>query len=493
VKHFLSIFLFVLSGGAAQFHMNDQTLLRNGPAPSYIAWWKADAITGYSDGQNMTNWVDSSGNGYDLTQTNAVSGPVYKTSRVKGLPAVNFGTITNNTFFNVPGFITNATHAEIFFVVRQRPDFAASIAQSGFSSTGSDTGANATGHLSYTDGNQYVNFGTTTRKTTTYPKLGFNQWRIVNYSTTTNDFTVRLDAVQYYNDATNVVAWGAGTNRWIGHAINSGSNRYFNGDIAEIVLYDSVLSTRDRGQTYAYLYRKYIERFSTPTTNNMAGWWKPEGLTNTVDGTGVENWPDSWSTNKLTQTSGSVQPVYKTGIVAGYPAVNFGTITANSYFDFPNVFSGWTAGEIYVVMKLDADPPATANTGIWTMQSDVANGMHVPYSDGVIYDGWGSTTRKTTINPSVTFTNWGWYNVYSAASAWGNRQNGKTIYTTASNTTGWAPTWYYFGRSRNSGGSNYYLYGYVAEILLYSAKLTDDQRAQTEAYIEQKYGIGFSY
>lgn len=53
------------------------------------AWYKADAITGLSDGDPVSTWSDSSGGGYDLTQTSTAR-PLYQTATLNGLPVVEF-------------------------------------------------------------------------------------------------------------------------------------------------------------------------------------------------------------------------------------------------------------------------------------------------------------------------------------------------------------------------------------------------------------------
>lgn len=57
-----------------------------GPA----AWWKQDTLSALSDGDPVGTWVDSSGNGRDLTQATAGKKPTYKTAIVNGLAVVRF-------------------------------------------------------------------------------------------------------------------------------------------------------------------------------------------------------------------------------------------------------------------------------------------------------------------------------------------------------------------------------------------------------------------
>ncbi len=53
-------------------------------------WYKADAITGLSDGDAVASWVDSSGQGNTLTQSTASAKPSYQTNELNSLPVVRF-------------------------------------------------------------------------------------------------------------------------------------------------------------------------------------------------------------------------------------------------------------------------------------------------------------------------------------------------------------------------------------------------------------------
>jgi hypothetical protein len=55
-----------------------------------LAWFKADAITGFADGIGITPWVDSSGNGKNAIQATGINRPLYRTNQINGLPSVQF-------------------------------------------------------------------------------------------------------------------------------------------------------------------------------------------------------------------------------------------------------------------------------------------------------------------------------------------------------------------------------------------------------------------
>lgn len=58
-------------------------------------WWAADAIAGKSDGDQVAQWNDISGNGYHMTQITGNRQAVYKTNRKNSLPGVLFDSLAD--------------------------------------------------------------------------------------------------------------------------------------------------------------------------------------------------------------------------------------------------------------------------------------------------------------------------------------------------------------------------------------------------------------
>lgn len=61
-------------------------------ATAILAWFKADAGIGVTDGQGIPTWADQSGNGRHATRATAGEQPIYSTSIAGGGPAVRFTT-----------------------------------------------------------------------------------------------------------------------------------------------------------------------------------------------------------------------------------------------------------------------------------------------------------------------------------------------------------------------------------------------------------------
>ena len=60
------------------------------PTNGLNVWLKADAIAGLTNGDFVSSWDDSSGNGNHATNSTAIKQPTYRTNVVNDLPAVRF-------------------------------------------------------------------------------------------------------------------------------------------------------------------------------------------------------------------------------------------------------------------------------------------------------------------------------------------------------------------------------------------------------------------
>lgn len=145
--------------------------------------------------------------------------------------------------------------------------------------------------------------------------------------------------------------------------------------------------------------------------------------------------------NHATQSNGAKRPTFKTGIINGLPVVRF-VSSVEAVLELPNIFTGLTAGDGLILCK---NSDLASQSGLWKFGSDGASD-HVPYVDGIIYDGFASTVRKSAGDPTQDLGSWTLYEVSSSSGEWTVRINNSVLYTTGSNAVGWttAPT---IGRS----------------------------------------------
>lgn len=216
-----------------------------------VLWLKADSLT-LNDGDSVTTWVDSSGNGNDATQTGALR-PTYKTGIIGGKPVVRFDGASQG--MNVPSGSTelNITGDLTMFVVLKSSS-AASQAVAVFG----DSSAGTTGFMLYL-GNQFAGKAS-------FLSSGNVTW--LTQSSAVNNGSGHMvsvvlsgTALTFYKDGS---ADGSGTSaapvvytgtRGIGFSDTGASP--FNGDIAELIVFNAALSSGDRARVEAYLRGKY--------------------------------------------------------------------------------------------------------------------------------------------------------------------------------------------------------------------------------------------
>lgn len=156
------------------------------------------------------------------------------------------------------------------------------------------------------------------------------------------------------------------------------------------------------------------------------------------------------------------------------------------YFSLPDFLTGYTSGNVFCVVKLHADPPAVVIAaapacGGWGTQGD----PYFSFSNGNIYDDFGSDTRKDNI-AAGSLAQWRCYEVRTASGAWSNYLDGTQLHTTGVNTVAWSTTPFIAHTTTNDKFMN----GWVAEVIFYSSVLSDSDRWNTvHTYLNNKYAF----
>jgi hypothetical protein len=215
--------------------------------------------------------------------------------------------------------------------------------------------------------------------------------------------------------------------------------------------------------------------------------WQDSGRTTPVAANSdpVGAWDDkSGNARHFTQATSSKRVSYLTNLVNGLPALD--DDGGDDALEGPNAFTGLTAAEVFVVVKVDNDPggPSADPNDLWQFGTHAA-ATHYPYSDSNVYDGFGSDTRKSTGNPTLALTSWRLYNVVTTSSEWTSFIDGTQHYTTATNTVAFPTLPRLFWHSATATG----LVGNIAELILYNAKLGTTDKDSVESYIASKYAL----
>lgn len=211
-------------------------------------WLKADAIAGLNDGDAVATWADSSGNGNNATQVVAGNRPIYERNILNRKPVVRFTAANAHTMAFAVG-PANQANLTIFWVGKHTSATAYSWVLGCSGGTG--------GLLLY----RLTNAQTVTM-------TGGISRRYSNTSTTNHYETWR-----YTGGAPSVEAWDNGVSQTVTGAgvlpakigatagtwgLGGVLTAYFDGDLAELLIYYGALTDPERESVETYLYNRWF-------------------------------------------------------------------------------------------------------------------------------------------------------------------------------------------------------------------------------------------
>lgn len=215
----------------------------------------------------------------------------------------------------------------------------------------------------------------------------------------------------------------------------------------------------------------------------VRGWWKADALSLNNNDL-VTTWTDSSGNGwDMSNAGGVVRPVYKTNILNSKPAIYF---DAGHHFSFPALYTGMTEGEVFWVLKMDTNLPATTiRTGLCYIGGYNSDYQCYPFTNNAIFDNtmsaqyrnWARTNDNTIGHV---------YNISSKANEWIGRYNSTAIKTDTTNTFSVTGANQFIGKS---GHSSYHMYGHMAEMILYDHVLSAGDRTAVLSYLTGKYAI----
>jgi hypothetical protein len=260
---------------------------------------------------------------------------------------------------------------------------------------------------------------------------------------------------------------------------------YLDGDIAEIIVFDSALSNADRGIIESHLMQRYLIAPGSPVLRLTAGL-----ITGLGDADPVTTWSDDTANaNDATQNTADSKPLYKTGIINGKPVLRLdGTDDLMTVADHDSLD---LTGDhtIFAVLKT----------------ADTQGKLLIHFASVEPYTGWGLAVDD--IGGNGKFGYWS-----SAKGAWFDDTTGTTLsdnvpHLLVARRTSGTVQLYVDGKTegaegghgnaapgsdlgigREPGGSDY-LSGDIAEIIIYDSSLIDASRAFVERYLERQYDI----
>lgn len=229
-----------------------------------------------------------------------------------------------------------------------------------------------------------------------------------------------------------------------------------------------------------------------PPTDGLILWLEGFALAGLGDGDPVETWPDSSDVgNDASQAVAGNRPTYHENQLNGLGVVRFDG-DSHQHLDLPNLYSGATEGEVFIVLKANADPGVSGKTGLWHFGTgNTANRDLWPHTNGSVYLGWGATSRRiSNVNPTPALTNWNTLNIdTTSGGTWTARLNGSTLGSASANFAfNSAPVIGESNPEDNSQGFD----GDIAAIICYNRVLSSGERADVQSYLTDRFGVTFA-
>jgi len=235
--------------------------------------------------------------------------------------------------------------------------------------------------------------------------------------------------------------------------------------------------------------------FSSPTDitglvawydySDIATLWKDTARTSpvTADADVIKGVTDkSGVGNHLAEATNG--PTYKTAIQNGKSIARFDG-TNDTLEPAANPSAAAASGTLFYVQKVTSE--ATANASPWGRAGSDALDDHHPFSDANIYDGFGSTARKSTGNPPGLTTSFYIGAFVSAPSDYrAYKDGGAAYFSTGTNTVGWNASPPRMGRT-GTGAS--FTAGDIAEVLVYNPLLSLTDMNLIGNYLASKWGV----
>ena len=223
-------------------------------------WLRAnDGLAVNPDG-SLDSWWDASGT-TEVSVPDAVTSPTLVPHSINGLASVHFDGATQ--YYALSNSMGDATEGEFFVVQR--------AAGTG-PSAGSHRFGSSSGSASYPSSGSIVDdFGSATLKDTGTPTVDLSQFHIYNVSSAPNSWVSRIDGLDQYSTTTNTVAFS--DRPTLGYDGN-----FFEGDVAEVLVFAKILQPAERRQVMVYLAAKYALTASHPLVDSdgdgLPDWWE---------------------------------------------------------------------------------------------------------------------------------------------------------------------------------------------------------------------------
>ena len=474
--------------------------------PDIGLWLDAsDASTITESGGLVSQWDDKSGNAIHRTQGTGANQPITNSTSQNGLNTVDFDGVAH--FMNGAGVGISGSGAGTVFVVSlpQGTGTADDVWQMG-ANTGAgsavraaDTTTNATASgFRFNNGSKLFaspfdgNHQLATWQWADGANYGEHEL-YVGGVLQAQDSSTNPSVVPNITDDEFIVGAGRTSSATIAN--------FFNGQIAEIIVCNRVLTASEQASVENYLVNKWSVPFVPTSFEGLGLWLDGDDFSTITESSNlVSQWDDgSGNTNNTVQATGTNQPLYNATGMNNKGSIDFSPIdeglVATAAATIDDVWSG--GGTLCMAINLNDDGGFAAGRLIskdkWQMLSVQESGGALKIQMNVTTSGtdgqWLTTDRDITVggNCILTIT----YDSDIIATAPVFRLNG----TVLALSVGSAPTGAYTTDVAddlvvgNLAALNRGMDGFVGEVALYDRTLSAEEITAFEFYLSRKWSI----
>ncbi|HMB96224.1 MAG TPA: hypothetical protein VKK61_09320 [Tepidisphaeraceae bacterium] len=233
------------------------------PTGNLAMWLKADAGTTVSSSA-LTSWADQSGNGHNATPDTNSAAITLASNEINGLPAVQFN--GSSQWMDIAGQVLTSQQFTVFAVATDTGGDGIATFREIFSNWTPGNGAQSiflgtTGNLAQTTRAARFTDDLGGANDPNTPQLGVGQVPnnttiVLSGESTASDATAYLDGTAL-GDRGSALTTRDPTTAYALGSQGTGGIELWQGDIAEVIVYNSALSDADRNTVTLYLEQKY--------------------------------------------------------------------------------------------------------------------------------------------------------------------------------------------------------------------------------------------
>jgi hypothetical protein len=428
------------------------------------------------NGSLVETWKDKSGNGRDFTATGTAR-PTLTATAINSRSAVTFNgsstTMTGNTaaqdvIRNLAGYTVFKVLRTATVAVGERFAFGVGITvlfRSGQTDSRSSIGGRRVGG----DTLESV-IGTSGELTA---GAAFVQSAVVNH--TAQSLTGLRNGTTYAADTTYMAA---GVSDNVASSVSVGTQAggtfgFWNGEIAEIVVFNTALSTTDRSRVEAYLAAKWgisgVHAQATATSDPVGYWGDKSG-----------------NARHATQATAGSRPLVASE--NSRTALSFDN--SNDFLGLSSNVATANGGTLFIVHRRQSNSGGGLHNFTGVTGGVVAQQNHHP-TGTEFYDGFASSSRRGWAQTYTSTRRL--YSITSSGSSWRAFLDGAQTFSVGSNTPANndpdRPQGFGAGGVRASTGIAGPSHAVICECLLYNSALTDSQHTAVSRYLANRWGI----